>query len=81
MSPDIDGLLDVVRRHEADFPYGWDWTALAAVGPQAGSIGQLVGSPLDDLDVGAPSELRLDAQQRGGVRVPPEREAARRRSW
>ena len=57
VSPDIDDLLDIVRRHEADFPYGWDWSALAAVGPQAGSIGQLVGSPLEALTVGAPSEL------------------------
>jgi hypothetical protein len=55
VSPDLDGLFEVVRRHEADFPYGWDWTALAAVGPQAGTTGRLVGTPLDDLTVGAPS--------------------------
>ncbi len=57
VSPDIEGLLDVVRHHEADFPYGWDWTALAAVGPQAGTTGQLVGSPLESLPVGSPSEM------------------------
>ena len=33
------------------------------------------GHPLDDLDVGAPSELGWTPDQRGGVRVPPEREA------
>lgn len=57
VSPDIDDLLAVVRHHEADFPYGWGWTALAAVGPQAGSVGRLVGTPLDALSIGAPSRL------------------------
>ena len=45
--------LDVVRRHAADLPYGDTWTALAAVGEH----GALVGRPLADLTVGAPSEL------------------------
>jgi len=54
VSTDIDALLGVVRRHAADFPHGWDWTALAAVGEH----GAIVGRPLADLDVGAPSALR-----------------------
>ncbi len=54
VSPDIDALYDVVRHHEADFPHGIDWTALAAVGQH----GALVGRPLAELDVGAPSDMR-----------------------
>lgn len=51
---DVEALFDVVRRHAKDFPHGWDWTALAAVGEH----GALVGASLADLDVGAPSRLR-----------------------
>jgi hypothetical protein len=54
VSTDVDELLGVVRRHAADFPHGWDWTALAAVGEH----GALVGRSLADLDVGSPSALR-----------------------
>ncbi len=50
---DVDALLGVVRRHEADFPFGYGWTALAAVGEHAA----LVGEAVDDLEVGPPSLL------------------------
>ena len=54
VNPDVEGLFEVVDRHAADFPHGWDWTGLAAVG----QYGALVGTPLSDLDVGEPSRLR-----------------------
>jgi hypothetical protein len=53
VSTDVAGLFAVVDRHAADFPNGWDWTGLAAVGAH----GPMVGTPLADLDVGAPSHL------------------------
>jgi hypothetical protein len=48
---DVDELLGVVRHHARQFPHGWDWTALAAVGEH----GALVGRPLADVEVGEPS--------------------------
>lgn len=51
--PGVDALFEVVRRHAADFPHGWDWAALAAVGEHGG----LVGRPLGELDVGEPSDM------------------------
>lgn len=54
VSTDVSALLGVVRRHATDFPHGWDWAALAAVGEH----GALVGRTLADLDVGPPSPLR-----------------------
>ena len=51
---DVEPLLDVVRGHAADHPTGYDWTALAAIGPHA----DLVGRPLDSFSVGSPSDLR-----------------------
>jgi hypothetical protein len=62
VSRDVDALMEIVRRHEADFPYGWDWSALAAVGPQADSLGRLVGTPLSELSVGTPSDLSWTAR-------------------
>lgn len=53
VDPDVEALFEVVQRHATDFPHGWDWTALAAVGEH----GALVGTSLDDLEVGAPSRL------------------------
>jgi hypothetical protein len=55
---DLAGLFTVVDRHAADFPNGWDWTALAAVGAH----GPLVGTPLAELEVGDPSRLRWTAR-------------------
>jgi hypothetical protein len=50
---DVDALLGVVRRHEADFPFGYDWTALAAVGEHAALVGEAVA----DFAVGERSRL------------------------
>jgi hypothetical protein len=51
VDPDVEALFAVVDRHAADFPHGWDWTSLAAVGEH----GSLVGTALADLAVGEPS--------------------------
>ncbi len=56
--PDIEPLLDLVRRHAEHFPNGWDWVALAAVGDHA----DLVGTAVDDLEVGEPSEITWDLE-------------------
>jgi hypothetical protein len=53
VGPDVDGLLAVARHHAQDFPHGFDWTALAAVGEH----GALVGRPVDELTLGPPSTL------------------------
>jgi hypothetical protein len=50
---DVAALFEVVQRHATDFPHGWSWTSLAAVGEH----GALVGTPLRELDVGEPSRL------------------------
>jgi len=50
----VEPLFDVVARHAAQFPHGNDWTALAAVGEH----GAMVGTPLADYEVGAPSSMR-----------------------
>ncbi len=54
VSPDVDGAIAIARRHAEDFPYGDDWTALAAVGDN----GDLVGRRVDELAVGEPSRYR-----------------------
>jgi len=51
---DLAPALAVVRRHEAEFPHGDTWTALAAVGDH----GDLVGQPVTTLPVGEPSAMR-----------------------
>ncbi len=55
VSTDVAPLFDLVRRHERDFPHGWDWKALAAVGEHGG----LVGTPQEDLAIGDPSPWRV----------------------
>lgn len=50
---DLAPAFDIVRRHHADTPRGWDWAALAAVGDH----GDLVGRPLADLTMGVDSDL------------------------
>lgn len=65
VTPDIEGLFRVVERHASDFPLGWDWAALAAIGDHAG----LVGTPLEDLELGAPSDLSWEPAN-GAVRDP-----------
>lgn len=67
VTSDVDGLFAVVRRHQADFPRGWDWTALAAVGEH----GDLVGTALADVEVGDPSRLSWAPTNEGTFRSLP----------
>jgi hypothetical protein len=53
VAPEVDGLFEVVDHHTRDFPHGWDWPALAAVGEH----GELVGTPVDEVGVGERSDL------------------------
>jgi hypothetical protein len=57
VSKDVQALFDLVERHHAQIPNGDDWVGLAKVGEHA----DLVGTPLEDHDVGAPSDLRWSA--------------------
>lgn len=66
--PDVEPLFDLVARHAADFPHGWDWTALAAVGEHGG----LVGAALADLEVGQPSGLRWSPNNPGAFAAVPD---------
>lgn len=56
--PDVDEslqpALDIAARHAADFVGVDDWIGLAAVGEN----GDLVGTPVADMAVSSPSELR-----------------------
>jgi hypothetical protein len=49
----VDGTLAIAARRAAEFPYGDDWTAIAAVGP----LGDLVGNDVSSHSVGAPSRF------------------------
>src|SRR5207344_3228085 len=51
VTTDVQGVLDIAAHRAEEFPYGDDWTALAAVGDD----GDLVGRAVADLTVGAPS--------------------------
>jgi hypothetical protein len=51
VSTDVRAAFEIARRRAAEFPYGYDWTALAAVGKN----GDLVGRDVDELRVGRPS--------------------------
>jgi hypothetical protein len=57
VSRDVQALLDLVERHQAQVPNGDGWLGLAKVGEHA----DLVGTPLADHDVGPPSDLRWAA--------------------
>ena len=61
----VEPLFEIVARHAAQFPHGNDWTALAAVGEH----GAMVGTPLADHEVGAPSSMRLAAGPPRRVRL------------
>lgn len=50
---DVDAAMRVAAAHEARFPRGDDWVALAAVGEGE----DLVGTPVSDHRVGEPSSL------------------------
>jgi len=60
VSTDVDALLDLVARREELFPYGDDWTALAAIGEH----GDLAGKNVASLDVGPRSGLTASLDQR-----------------
>jgi hypothetical protein len=51
---DVEAAFEVAAAHEAQFPRGEDWISLAAVGEGE----DLVGNPVGDYDIGAPSDLR-----------------------
>jgi hypothetical protein len=51
---DVDAVMQVAAAHEAQFPRGEDWVALAAVGEGE----DLVGTPVGDHRIGPPSSLR-----------------------
>jgi len=51
---DVDAAFRVAAAHQAQFPRGEDWVALAAVGEGE----DLVGNPVGDYRVAAPSALR-----------------------
>ncbi len=57
VDPSVQPLFDLVARHDADIPAGYDWEALAKVGERA----DLVGRPLGRLSVGSDSDLRWAA--------------------
>jgi hypothetical protein len=59
VSTDVQAALEIAERRAADFPYGDDWTALAAVGDN----GDLVGRRVDDLTVGTPSRYQATLDQ------------------
>jgi hypothetical protein len=70
VSDEIDGLFDVVDHHARDFPHGWDWPALAAVGEH----GALVGTPVADLERGPRSDLTwAPAQEHSFASLPTAR--------
>ena len=59
VSTDVDAAIAIAERRRDDFPYGDDWTALAAVGDD----GDLVGTAVADLEIGDPSEWRATLDQ------------------
>jgi hypothetical protein len=59
VSTDVDSVLAIAARRAEQFPYGDDWTALAAVGAN----GDLVGKRVDSIAVGEPSRYRASFRQ------------------
>ncbi|MGH9112073.1 MAG: sulfatase-like hydrolase/transferase [Acidimicrobiales bacterium] len=51
---DVEAAFTLAAAHRAQFPRGEDWVSLAAVGQGE----DLVGNPVGDYRVGAPSDLR-----------------------
>lgn len=60
VSPDVKAVFRVARDRAADFPYGDDWDAVAAVG----ELGYLVGSSVDMFEDGEPSDLAWRLKRR-----------------
>jgi len=69
VSTDIDGVIEVARERAEDFPFGDDWTALAAVGEN----GDLVGRRVDEFRVGRPSRYGATLRQQRILRDLPTR--------
>jgi hypothetical protein len=59
VSTDVDDNLAIAKRRAEEYPYGYDWTALAAVGEN----GDLVGRRVDDLTIGSPSRYHASLSQ------------------
>jgi hypothetical protein len=59
VSIDVEEALAIARRRAEEYPYGYDWTALAAVGPN----GDLVGRQVQDLPIGSASDYRASLNQ------------------
>ena len=59
VSTDVSAAIEIAARRAADFPYGDDWTALAALGDN----GDLVGRRVDELAVGDPSVYEATLEQ------------------
>jgi hypothetical protein len=59
VSTDVDDAIAIAERRSEDFPLGDGWTALAGVGDN----GDLVGTRVDDLAIGEPSEWRATLDQ------------------
>jgi hypothetical protein len=67
VSRTVDALLQVAAERAQEFPYGDDWTALAAVGED----GDLVGRRVSDLAIGDPSRYRATLTQEELLRDLP----------
>lgn len=59
VSADVTAVLEIAARRAEEFADGDDWIGLAAVGRN----GDLVGSEVTDLEVGPPSDRRVDVDQ------------------
>jgi hypothetical protein len=67
VSAGIGPVLDLAAHHASRFPLGDDWVGLAAVGDHA----ELVGSDIDDLELGPPSLLAWAPNQREALSSLP----------
>ena len=61
VSTDVSAAIEIAERRAEEFPYGDDWTALAAVGEN----GDLVGSNVSEFTVGEPSAYTATLAQQG----------------
>jgi sulfatase-like protein len=70
VSTDVEAVLEIARKRADEFPYGDDWIALAAVGPN----GDLVGREVADLRLGTPSEFTVSIDQGSEFAQVPSRD-------
>ncbi len=61
VSPEVSAAIEIAARRAEEFPYGDDWTALAAVGEN----GDLVGHDASEFTVGEPSAYSATLAQEG----------------